>query len=152
MPAVRTLFSVTEEDVRAPAEVTLSPMGDRTSKVAAISEPHVVELGTSWGPLHDALGAHPGDHPLGFLLAGGTPFPQLDVGEQSSGRYFDPAQTVKLLAAIAHVTDDRLRRTVAAKQLNALGIGELTRKLVKVRVFLAEAVEAERGVIVHHLS
>ena len=152
MPAVRTLFSVTEEDLRATADTSLSPIGDRTSKVGAMREPHVVELGTAWAPLHEALGAYPGDHPLGFLVAGGMPFPQLDVGEQSSGRYYDPAQTVKLLAAVARVTDDRLIRTVSAKQLTGMGVGELARKLTKVRVFLAEAVEAERGVVVHHLQ
>jgi len=152
MPVVCTLFSVTEEDVRAPADVTLSPMNERTSKVGVMREPHVVELGTAWGPLHEALGAYPGDHPLGFLVAGGASFEQLEIGEHSSGRYYDPARTVKLLAAVARVTDDRIIRTVAAKQLTTLGIGELTRKLTKVRVFLAEAVEGERGIIVHRMG
>ena len=151
MSVVCTLFSVTEEDVLSPSETTLAPISDRTSKVGPTREPHVVELGTTWGPLHDALGAYPGDHPLGFLVAGGATFKQLEAAG-STGRYYTPQETVRLLAAIARVTDDRLMRTVSAKQLTALGVGELVRKLTKVRVFLAESVEADRGIIVHQLG
>ncbi|MFN0246530.1 MAG: hypothetical protein ACKV2T_06455 [Kofleriaceae bacterium] len=149
-----TLFSVTLDDIASPGtEVELPSIGDRTSKVsAALGRPHVVQLGGLWKPLHDALGEHPGDHPLGFLGGGGEPFKPLDDGARSHGRFFTPAQTIKMLAAIARVTEDHLMRNIARNNLAVPAVAELIRALTKLRVFLAEAVTGDRGVIVHHLG
>jgi hypothetical protein len=150
MGVICTLFSVTDADVAAPSELTL-PAIDHTSEIGATREPHVVELGAAWSVLHEALGAHPPDHPLGFLAAGGREFKPLNDGQGSNGRHFTPAETVKLLAAVARVTDDSIVRNVATKQITALSVGELLRKLTKLRVFLGETVAQDRGIIVHHL-
>lgn len=150
MGVICTLFSVTDADMAAPSELTLPAM-DHTSKVGATREPHIVELGSAWTVLHEALGGHPPEHPLGFLAGGGAPFKALFDGQGSSGRHFTPAETVKLLAGVARVTDESLVRNVATKQITSLSVGELLRKLTKLRIFLAEAVAQDRGIIVHHL-
>lgn len=149
-----TLFSVTEDDIQSPgADVPLPSIADRTSKVSqAMGRPHIVELGEIWKPLHDALGAHAPEHPLGFLAAGGEPFAPLDEGSHSSGRFFSPAQTIKMLAAVARVTEEHLMRNIAKNQLAVPAVAELLRSLTKLRVFLAEAVTADRGVIVHQMQ
>ncbi|HEY4175932.1 MAG TPA: DUF1877 family protein [Kofleriaceae bacterium] len=150
MSVICTLFSVTDADVSAPSELTLPAM-DHTSKVGATREPHIIELGGAWTVLHEAFGAHPAENPLGFLVAGGASYKPLFDGQGSSGRHFTPSETVKLLAAVARVTDESIVRNVATKQITALSVGELLRKLTKLRVFLAEAVAQDRGIIVHHL-
>lgn len=152
--AICTLFSVTNDDIQSPgADVTLPSIADRTSKVsAAIGRPHIVELGELWQPLHDALGAHAGDHPLGFLAAGGEPFKPLDDGSSSQGRFFTHQQTIKMLAAVARVTEEHLMRNIAKNKLVVPAVAELIRSLTKLRVFLAEAVTGDRGVIVHHMK
>ncbi|HEY4057736.1 MAG TPA: DUF1877 family protein [Kofleriaceae bacterium] len=150
MGVICTLFSVTDADVSAPSELTI-PAADHTSKVGATREPHVCELGSAWSVLHEALGALPAENPLGFLAAGGAPYKPLFDGTGSTGRHFTPAETIKLLAAVARVTDESVVRNVAVKQIVALSVGELLRKLVKLRIFLAETVAQERGIIVHHL-
>ena len=150
---VCTLFSVTSDDIAASSDVTLPSITERSSKVSAsIGRPHIVELGETWRPLHEALGAHPGDHPLGFLAAGGEPFAALDDGATSSGRFFTPVRTVQMLAAIARVTEEHLMRNIAKNQLVVPAVAELVRALTKLRIFLAEAVTGDRGVIVHHMQ
>lgn len=153
MGVICTLFSVNTDDLVAPTtDVSLPSIADRTSKVsAAIDRPHIVELAQIWKPLHAALGNHGPDHPLGFLAHGGEPFKPLDDGSGSHGRYFTPAQTIKMLAAVARVTEDHLMRNIAKNDLAVPAVAELIRSLVKLRVFLAEAVTADRGVIVHHM-
>ena len=154
MAVICTLFSVSNDDIESPgSDVTLPSIADRTSRVsAAIGRPHIVELGDIWKALHEALGAHAPDHPLGFLAAGGTPFKPLDDGGHSQGRFFTPAQTIKMLAAVARVTEDHLMRNIAKNNLVVPGVAELIRTVVKLRVFLAEAVTGDRGVIVHHMQ
>lgn len=150
MVVVCTLFSVTDADIEPSADVTLPSIAERTSKVsAALGRPHIVELGAIWKPLHEALGGHDGDHPLGFLASGGAPFKPLDDVGRSNGRYFTPAQTIKMLAAVARVTEDHLMRNIAKKALTVPPVAELIRSLTRLRVFLAEAVTSDRGVIVH---
>jgi hypothetical protein len=134
-----TLFSVSDADLDSPADVTLPTYDDQTSVMAPVAKPHIVELGTGWGALHRALGNRPEGEPLGFLGGGGERFVPLDDGTRSTGRYFAPAETVKLLAAIAKVKDDDVVTT------------ELKQLLTKVRTFLAEAVAGDRGIIVHKL-
>lgn len=149
MAGICTLFSVGDDDLTATAsDATLSDWDSRTS--AAGGKPHVVELGTLWQPLHAALGGHGPDHVLGFLLGGGTPFAPLDEGAHSQGRYFAPAQATKMLAAIARMTDDRLMRGAADSGVEVSWL-ELMRVLVRLRVFFADAVTADHGVVVHHL-
>lgn len=150
MTLICTLFSVTEADVTAQRDETLPPM-DHTSKVGATREPHILELGGTWHALHKAMGEWPGEHPLGFLAAGGANFRALDDGAGSSGRHFSPVETVQVLAGVARVTDESIVRNVATKQINNAPVGELLRKLGKLRVFLGETVAQERGIIVHHL-
>lgn len=150
---VCTLFSVTSEDILSSAEVTLPSIADRTSRVSpSIGTLHLVELGELWKPLHEALGAHPAEHPLGFLGGGGEPLGPLDDGTVSNGRYFAFAQTVKMLAAVARVTEDHLMRNIAKNKLVVPAVAELIRTLTRLRIFLAEAVTADRGVVVHRLA
>lgn len=149
---VCTLFSVSNDELAAPSVDVTLPSIERTSRVsAAIGRPHIVELGEIWKPLHEALGAHGPEHPLGFLAAGGEPYKPLDDAGRSSGRYFTPAQTIKLLAAIARVTEDHLMRNIAKNRLVVPAVAEMIRSLVRLRIFLAEAVTGDRGVIVHHM-
>ena len=155
MAVICTLFSVSNDDLESPSvDVTLPSIADRTSRVsAAIGRPHIVELAEIWKPLHDALGEHGSEHPLGFLAAGGEPFKPLDDGSRSHGRFFTPAQTIKMLAAVARVTEDHLMRNIAKNKLLVMpAVAELIRSLTKLRVFLAEAVSSDRGVIVHHMQ
>ena len=147
-----TLFSVSDADLDSPAEMTLPTYDDRTSKMGNYVQPHTADLGTSWEPLYRALGAHPAAHPLGFLGDGGAPFTALDDGPRSSGRYFAPATVVKLLAAVAKLSDDYLMKNIAKMQILDVSVAELLRLLARVRIFLAEAVEGDRGVIVHKLA
>lgn len=149
--ATCTLFSVSDADLDVPAEVTLPTYDEHTSLMAPVVKPHIVELGTGWAALHRALGDHPETEPLGFLGGGGERFAPLDDGVRSSGRYFSPAVTVKLLAAVAKLKDDHLVGNVATLGIADVPIGELIRSLARVRVFLAEAVEGDRGIIVHKL-
>jgi hypothetical protein len=146
-----TLFSVSDADLDAPAEVTLPTYDDHTSLMAPVVKPHIVELGAHWSALHRALGDHPAPEPLGFLGGGGERFAPLDDGTRSSGRYWAPAATVKLLAAVAKLKDDHLVGNVAKLGIADVPIAELMRMLARVRVFLAEAVEGDRGIIVHKL-
>jgi hypothetical protein len=154
MAVICTLFSVTSEEIAPSSEVALPSIADRTSRVSAsIGNLHVIELGELWKPLHEALGAHAADHPLGFLGGGGETFRPLDDGATSNGRFFTPAQTIKMLAAIARVTEDHFMRNIAKNKLVVVpAVAELIRTLTRLRIFLAEAVTADRGVVVHHLG
>ena len=126
-----TLFSVSDADLAAgPATETSLPGYDETSaRMSAISAPHAIALGDAWKAL-----------PLPFLTTGGAPFAPLeDAANGSAARYFSPRETMALLVAVAKLRDEQEPADVA-------------RLAARVRVFLAEAVEAERGVIVHTLS
>ncbi len=149
--ATCTLFSVSDSDLESPPEMTLPTYNERTSKLGSYVQPHTADLGLAWEALHRALGAHMEGHPLGFLGAGGTRFAPLDDGSRSSARYFPPATTIKLLAAVAKVNDDYLMKNIAKMQIVEVSVSDLLRLLARVRIFLAEAVEGDRGVIVHKL-
>ncbi len=149
--ATCTLFSVTDSDLTSPAEMTLPTYDDRTSKMGSYVQPHTADLGAVWESLHRALGAHPVAHPLGFLGGGGERFVALDDGLHSSARYFAPKTVIKLLAAVAKISDDYLMKNIATMQVIEVSVSELLRLLARVRIFLAEAVEGDRGVIVHKL-
>lgn len=149
--ATCTLFSVADADLESPGEMTLPTYDDRTSKMGAYVQPHTAELGVHWQSLHRALGNHPGESPLGFLADGGERFPALDDGVRSTGRYFAPPAVIKLLAAVARLNDDSLMKNIAKLQVIDVSVAEVLRMLARVRIFLAEAVENDRGVIVHKL-
>ena len=91
---------------------------------------HALELGVTWSAVHRALGEHPGHHLLGFLVGGGDPVPSLADGAHSSGRYFAPILVVQILAAVAQITYP-------------------PRDVELLRVFLAETVGADHGLVVH---
>jgi len=131
-----TMFSVGDSELAPASEMTLPTYDDISSKVTRGTQPHTLELGPNWAALHTALGDHGADHALGFLAAGGVRFAPLDDGARSSGRYFAAPAVIKLLAAVAKLHDGDFHI-------------EARRPLQRLRVFLAEAVEAERGVIVH---
>lgn len=151
MATTCTLFSVAEADLHAPTDATL-PSDEDTSKQPVVGKPHLLELGTDWEPLHLVLAGPSAPSTLGFLVAGGAPVPALEDGPRSRGRHFAPAATVKLLAAVARITEEDIVRRVARDRVTDLSVVELTRVLRRVRVFLAEAVEGDRGVIVHQMS
>lgn len=150
--ATCTLFSVADSDLETPPEMTLPTYDERTSKLGSYVQPHTADLGLAWESLHRALGAHPDGNPLGFLAYGGTRFAALDDGPRSTARYFHPALVVKLLAAVAKVNDDYLMKNIAKMQIIDVSVSDLLRLLARVRIFLAEAVEGDRGVIVHKIE
>jgi Domain of unknown function (DUF1877) len=131
-----TMFSVSDAEIQPASDMTLPTYDEITSKVTRQAKPHTLELGPAWGALHTALGSHGADSALGFLAAGGVRFAPLEDGDNSSGRYFNASAVIKLLAAIAKVDDRELHTDVR-------------RPLQRVRMFLGETVEAERGIIVH---
>ncbi len=149
--ATCTLFSVADADLVPAAELTPPPYDDPTSRVGPVTQPHTADLGPHWESLHRALGNLPGTEPLGFLADGGERFAPLDDGVRSSGRYFAPPLVIKLLAAVARLNDDYVMKNIATMQIVDVSVSELLRLLARVRIFLAEAVEGERGVIVHEL-
>ncbi len=131
--------------------MTLPTYDEHTSGMRAYVQPHTSDLGTQWEALHRGLGNLPGTEPLGFLGDGGERFAALDDGVRSSGRYFSPAAVIKLLAAVARLKDDHVMKNIATLRIVEVSVSDLLRLLARVRIFLAEAVEGERGVIVHKL-
>jgi hypothetical protein len=131
-----TLFAISASEL-TPADGRNAPRSDETTmKVARPGGLHTLELGRTSAALHAALGNHPADHPLGFLVAGGEAVPPLDDKPQSAGRYFTPAEVVKIRAALAAIKDTTIDDAVLGP-------------LQKVRILFGEAATTERGVIVH---
>jgi hypothetical protein len=132
-----TVFSISEAELQPAGDETIPSYDELSSKVSKAGKPHLLELGVQWSQLHEALGSPRGDQLLGFLAAGGEPVTSLEDGPRSSGRFFGPAVTTRILAATVLIED----KHVAHDELR-----QLVRRL---RVFLAEVVLAERGIIVH---
>lgn len=123
-----TLFSVSESELlEATGELPSYADGDSLMSLATTPVGLVLELGAAWKDVHAALGSHGEEHPLGFLEVGGDPVPSMQSAT-ASGRCFRPATTVDLLAWVARVDEPRVR---------------------KLRQFLADAVLARHGIIVH---
>ncbi|MDB4954526.1 MAG: hypothetical protein JWO36_2095 [Myxococcales bacterium] len=130
-----TVFSIRESDLaKTPGDATsadsLPGYDDASVHASHLSALHALELGVGWSAVHRALGEHPVGHPLGFLAGGGEPVPSLADGAHSSGRFFSPVLVVQILAAVAQITQP-------------------PRELERLRVFLGEAVAADRGIVVH---
>lgn len=126
-----TLFSVTEAELlEATGELPSYADGDSLQTIATSQVGLVLELGKTWRELHTLLGGHEDEHPLAFLVRGGEAAPSMNTAN-ASGRCFKPAATVELLAWVARLDDVRVR---------------------KLRQFLADAVLAHHGVIVHHFA
>ena len=129
-----TLFAIAAHELDASLESSLPGYDDASaSRTGARYESSApLALGTAWPALHVALGDRGADHPLGFLEAGGEERAEF-AGPQSRGRYFTPAATVKILAALARLT----RPSPDVERL---------------RVFVAETVASERGLVVHQFT
>ena len=149
-----TVFSVGEADFQESAldtvDTSLPKYDDLTSKATAGQTP-MIELGVVWQALHFALGNRPAEDPLGFLAKGGEPVPALDDGERSSGRYFSPERSKELLNALRLLSDAALAANLAIPRptLAKLDAVDGMRLFDRLRAFVAEAVAANRGIIVH---
>jgi len=150
-----TVFSVGETDFQESVsdlpDTSLPKYAEMTSKVARAGQTPMLELGYKWHPLHFALGNHPADHPLGFLARGGAPVPALDDGERSSGRYFAPPAARNVLLALRRLSDQELTKNLAIPRptITRLEVVDGVRLFDRLRAFIAEAVAAERGIVVH---
>jgi hypothetical protein len=150
-----TVFSVGETDFQESVveepDTSLPRYEELTSRIARTGQTPLIEIGVRWNPLHFAIGNHPADHPLGFLARGGEPVPALDDGERSSGRYFTPERTKQILDAMRLVTDVELTAglDIPRPTLAKLDVVEGIRLFDRLRAFVAETVQANRGIVVH---
>ncbi len=83
-----------------------------------------VDLDKAWHCLHYLLSgsAQAGEGPLSFLLAGGAPVGDEDLGGAGPARVFRPAEVSAIAAALAEVTEPQLLARFDAKKLEALGV------------------------------
>ena len=129
-----TLFSLRPSELAGiSSDTSLPTYNDATAPHSRLGTLHTLELGAGWSALHRLLGDHSESHPLGFLAAGGQLVQSLEgtpTKDASSGRFFAPILVVQILAAIAQIMQP-------------------SRDVERLRVFLAEAVTADRGVVVH---
>jgi hypothetical protein len=126
-----TLFAISPSELDATAMGSLPGYDEASASVASFAAQGApLELGARWSVLHVALGNHTAPHPLGFLDSGGEPRPEF-AGAATSGRYFDPAATVQILAALAQIPQP-------------------ARELERLRIFIAGIVAKTRGLIVYH--
>ena len=132
------MFSISEEELEAASDTSL-PGYDQTSVMTDVAKPHTLELGTKWAALHAALGNHGATHPLGFLGGGGAAFAALDDGAQSNGRYFTPALVDQIRWAVDRMADMYLRPDLRAD-------------FERLRTFLHEAGDQNRGIVVHQFG
>jgi hypothetical protein len=150
-----TVFSVGptdfQESIVEEPDTSLPRYEELSSRIARTGQTPLIELGAAWTTLHHALGNHPADHPLGFLAVGGSPVPALDEGELSSGRYFDPVHTGEILNAMRLVSDSELTTNLQypLPKLAKLDVVDGVRLFDRLRGFVAEAVQARRGIVVH---
>jgi hypothetical protein len=94
-----------------------------------------VDLDKAWHCLHYLLSgsAQAGSGPLAFLLAGGIPVGEDDLGGAGPARVFLAAEVADIAAALAEVTEPALLARLDVKKLEALGVypgrwGELNLK------------------------
>lgn len=102
------LFSVPPATAR---EVLADPSGIHDLLETLDDEGSGVSLEKSWHGLHFTLtgSAEGGDPPLNFLLIGGTPVGDEDVG-YGPARILDPDEVVALNGALAAISDEEFAR------------------------------------------
>lgn len=83
-----------------------------------------VDLDKAWHCLHYLLtgSAQGGDGPLAFLLKGGTPVGNEDLGGAGPARVFRPEEVAVIATALAEVTEPLLLQRFEPKKLEALGV------------------------------
>ena len=153
------MFSVKDSDVEldnggGDDPTSLPAYNEPTSKITGSSQTPMLELGTRWATLHQLLGDRDGAHPLAFLVSGGLPVPALEDGKTSTGRYFSPQVTSEILTALGVADDHEL--TARVKNL-PVGVPRVTaveaiRMFDKLRSFVADAVSAGNGIVVHRFT
>ncbi len=93
---------------------------------AAYNEPTqgFVDLDKAWNCLHYLLtgSARDGEGPLAFLMKGGAPVGNEDLGGAGPARVFTPDEVAVIAAALADVSEATLRRRLDPKKLEALDI------------------------------
>lgn len=147
------MFSVSaaEMEVNSLAETSLPAIDSAIkSRITSQSAHHILKLGELWIGLHEAWGAPPPEDPLGFFVGGGVTENALDMGEQSSGRYFDADAVARigdaLDAAEAKVAPGLARRMFTGARTANPAVQEAFRRLL---AFVRETRKANRGMIVH---
>lgn len=147
------MFSVTVAEMAASSLTETSlPAYDSAikSRITAQSAQHILKLGELWIGLHEAWGEPPPEHPLGFFVGGGVPESALDMGEQSSGRYFDADAVARIVdaldAAESRVAPGIARRVFTGARAANPATQEAFRRLI---AFARETRDANRGMIVH---
>ncbi len=150
-----TVFSVGETDFQESVveepDTSLPRYEELSSRIARTGQTPLLELGVRWNTLHFALGNHPAEHPLGFLARGGEPVHALDDGERSSGRYFTPARAREILDAMRLVSDADLTTGLNTPRptLAKLDVVDGIRLFDRLREFVAQTVQTNRGIVVH---
>jgi hypothetical protein len=83
-----------------------------------------VDLDKAWNCLHYLLtgSARDGEGPLAFLLKGGTPVGDEDLGGAGPARVFRPLEVAAIATALAEVTEPMLLQRFEPKKLEALGV------------------------------
>lgn len=120
------------------------------SRITPQSAQHILKLGETWIGLHAAWGEPLPDHPLGFFMGGGVKVNALDMGDQSSGRYFDAASVARVVdaldAAASAVAPGLVRRVFTGARAANPSIQDAFRRLA---AFVLETRDEKRGMIVH---
>lgn len=83
-----------------------------------------VDLDKAWNCLHYLLtgSARDGEGPRAFLLKGGTPVGDEDLGGAGPARVFRASETATIASALAEVTEPMLLQRFEPKKLEALGV------------------------------
>lgn len=147
------MFSVSDADMVSNSQPETSlPAYDSAikSRITPVSAQRILKLGELWIGLHEAWHEPPPDHPLGFFVGGGVRESALDMGDQSSGRYFDADAVARIVdaldAAESAVMPGLARRVFTGARAADPSIQEAFRRLA---AFLRETRDARRGMIVH---
>jgi hypothetical protein len=75
-----------------------------------------MDVDKAWQAIHFLLCGHPweGEHPLNFVVSGGTPVGDVDVG-YGPARVFTSAEVVEIAEALQPITKDHLRAKFDSK-------------------------------------
>ena len=147
-------YAEVQADIASDEDSTLPHYDSELSeKVSQLEHSQLLQLGPIWMELHETWGNQPPDHPLGFLAAGGASLPALGDGSHSSGRYFGPDIVAKILAAV-HDAEREVRPGVARRLFKRARTAnpEVQHVFERIAKFLAETVDAGRGIIIHQFE